>query len=317
MAASLKFLIPCAALMDAGRRFGWLRLAPQRTQVNLYYAVDELARRAAPQLTPSALVPKTAAAHSSMPGLLVVIWACGILFVAVRWWLNWRRVRLAMHSATLLRMFEGIPVLSSPGLRERGLEPGVVGLCRPVMVVPEGIAERLGPAELDAVLAHESFHVRRRDNLAAAVHMAVEAIFWFHPLVWWLGRRIMQERERACDESVLRRRNDPEAYAQGILNVCKFYLESPLPCVSGITGSNLKQRIEEIMTRRLSRELNMARSIVFAVAGCLAQWRAHQPDRHRAQDGHKVPWAGTKRQPSSPERFSFTVATSNCFDAEV
>jgi beta-lactamase regulating signal transducer with metallopeptidase domain len=47
-------------------------------------------------------------------------------------------------------------------------------------------------------------HVRRRDNLFAAVHMAVEAIFWFHPLVWWIGSRLLEERELACDEEVLR-----------------------------------------------------------------------------------------------------------------
>ncbi len=100
--------------------------------------------------------------------------------------------------------------------------------------------------------------------------MSVEAVFWFHPLVWWLGHRIMQERERACDEEVLLRTNDPEVYAEGILNVCKFYLESPLRCVAGITGSNLKQRIEEIMTHRITRELNWARTVVLAVAGSCA-----------------------------------------------
>ena len=55
----------------------------------------------------------------------------------------------------------------------------------------------------------------RRDNLAAAIHMVVEAIFWFHPLVWWIGARLVEERERACDEEVLRLGNEPTVYHYG------------------------------------------------------------------------------------------------------
>ena len=72
------------------------------------------------------------------------------------------------------------------------LEPGVFGILRPVLIWPDGISERFRKmsTHLEAILAHELCHVRRRDNLAAAVHMTVEAIFWFHPLVWWLGARL-------------------------------------------------------------------------------------------------------------------------------
>ena len=70
------------------------------------------------------------------------------------------------------------------------LEPGVFGIFRPVLWLPAGIADRLDGAELEAVLAHELCHIRRRDNLFSALHMLVEALFWFHPLVWWLGARL-------------------------------------------------------------------------------------------------------------------------------
>jgi len=88
---------------------------------------------------------------------------------------------------------------------------------------------------------------RRRDNLTAAIHMVVEAIFWFHPLVWWFGARLVEERERACDEAVLSLGCEPRDYADAILSVCKLYLESPIVCVSGISGSDLKRRIVRIM----------------------------------------------------------------------
>ena len=63
---------------------------------------------------------------------------------------------------------------------------------------------------MEAMLAHEVAHVRRRDNLTAALHMLVEAMFWFHPLVWWMERRLVEERERACDEEVVEMGGDAE-----------------------------------------------------------------------------------------------------------
>src|SRR5581483_6219205 len=113
----------------------------------------------------------------------------------------------------------------------------------PVLLLPANLFDRLTPGQLHAVIEHELCHVRHRDNLVAALHMFVETVFWFHPMVWWIGKRMVAERERACDEEVLRLGSAPRAYAEGILNVCKSYLPSPLDCASGITGSDLKKRI--------------------------------------------------------------------------
>src|SRR5207244_2245760 len=150
------------------------------------------------------------------------------------------RIRAAVCSSAPVDIPATVEVRSSPGL----LEPGVVGLFRPILLLPAGIVERLTPRQLEAVLAHEMCHVRRRDNSTSAIHMIVEAVFWFHPLVWWIGARLVEERERACDESVLSLGSEPHEYAEAILNVCKIYLESPLRCVSGVTGADLKKRIQ-------------------------------------------------------------------------
>ena len=87
------------------------------------------------------------------------------------------------------------------------IEPGVLGILKPILLLPKGITDRLPPAQLDAIIAHEMSHVRRRDNLTGAIHMLVEAIFWFHPMVWWIEARLIEERERACDEEVLDRKS--------------------------------------------------------------------------------------------------------------
>ena len=67
--------------------------------------------------------------------------------------------------------------------------------------------------------------------------MVVRALFWFHPAVWWIGARLIEERERACDESVVQASGEAEVYAEGILNVCK-YCRVPVACVAGVTGAD-------------------------------------------------------------------------------
>jgi TonB family protein len=77
-----------------------------------------------------------------------------------------------------------------------------------------------------------------------------------------LGTRLVEERERACDEEVLRLGNEPEIYAESILKTCEFCVASPLACVSGVTGADLKLRIVRIMTRRSADKLGFLKKLV-------------------------------------------------------
>ena len=185
------------------------------------------------------------------------------------WLREWRRMRSSLTTASAADsdlQHIPIPVL----IAETPTEPGIVGILRPTLLLPKGLRERLTPAQFGAVVTHELCHVQRRDNLAAALHMVVETIFWFHPLVWWIERRLVEERERACDEEVLRQGGEPEAYAEGILSVCKFYKESALVCVSGVAGADLKKRIEDIMGNRVTHKLSFVRMALLVVAGIAA-----------------------------------------------
>ncbi|MBV8907179.1 MAG: TIGR03435 family protein [Acidobacteriia bacterium] len=80
----------------------------------------------------------------------------------------------------------------------------------------------------------------------------------------------MAERERACDEAVLLQGNEPEIYAEGILKICELSLEPSLPCISGVTGSNLKMRIEEVMSHRIGLALSLGKKTLLAAAGAAA-----------------------------------------------
>jgi uncharacterized protein (TIGR03435 family) len=252
LAASLKFLIPFSLLISAGGRLPQSHTPPPP---QLSKAVDQISRPFAPPVLFAA-----APTSRPFPRVLPLLWLCGSVSVFCFWFVRWRRTRMILRAASPLDLSLPIHALSSPVL----IEPGVFGVFRPVLLLPDGITDRLTSSQLRAVIAHELCHVRRRDNLAAAFHMAVEGLFWFHPLVWWIGARLVDERERACDESVLSQGGEPETYAEGILSVCRFYLESPLPCASGVTGADLRKRIESIMTAGIGVNLSMSRKVLLA-----------------------------------------------------
>jgi uncharacterized protein (TIGR03435 family) len=279
LAASVKFLVPFSVLAAIGSSLGrWF--APATPVSRLPFVMEQIVQPFAP--FQDAPLPMAAAAPANLlPALLLSIWLCGFAAVLLYGWMRWRRVAAAVRSSTPLTEGRELEALRKVGQAIRlptalrlvsstaKLEPGVFGIFRPVLWLPAGIADRLDDAELEAILAHELCHVRRRDNLFASVHMAVEAIFWFHPLVWWLGARLTEERERACDEEVVRMGGEPQIYAESILKVCEFYLASPVACAAGVTGGELKKRIEGIMTNRFTRKLSYGKKILLAAAAIL------------------------------------------------
>ena len=195
-----------------------------------------------------------------------ILWALGFVAIMLVRCRSWFRIRATLRASTPVELPIPVPAFVAPG----AAEPGVVGFLRPVLVLPATLLEHLNPRQLDAVLAHELCHVRRRDNLFAAVHMVVEAIFWFHPLVWWIGSRMVEERELACDEEVLQMGCEPTDYVEGILKVCRLYTESPLPCVSGVTGADVKKRLRAILAGGIARKLSVGKKAVLAAVGLVA-----------------------------------------------
>jgi bla regulator protein BlaR1 len=263
MAASVKFLIPFSLLVSIGGQLGRQSALPI-THPQLSMVMNEISR---PFAVPTpALQAVTSPSSNPIPAILIALWICGFSVSIAVWIRCWRRIRSARHRAVLLPIDFPIPVLSSPAR----LEPGVFGILKPVLLLPEGITGRLTAAQLEAVLAHELCHVRRRDNLTGSIHLAVETVFWFFPLVWWMRARLVEERERACDEEVLRLGSEPQTYAEGILNVCKSYLAAPAHCVSGVTGSDLKKRVQTILTEGVGSELSIAKKVALTVAGMAA-----------------------------------------------
>ncbi|MBI4906504.1 MAG: TIGR03435 family protein [Acidobacteria bacterium] len=235
LAASVKFLLPFSLLVSLGQR---VERPTTRPQVEA-----QTVERITSTFAPAALVVTEDAPATGRPAW-PVIWVVGAAVVAGRWLREWIRLRAIRRTAR--RVWLGIPV----PVYETGadVEPGVFGIWRQALVLPEGLASKLTPEQLEAVLAHEVTHARHRDNLTAALHMGATAVFWYHPLIWWIGARLVEERERACDEAVVAEGKARAEYARGILNVCKHYVGSPLPCAAGVSGADLRKRIAAILT---------------------------------------------------------------------
>jgi uncharacterized protein (TIGR03435 family) len=274
MIASIKYLIPFSLLIATGESLRSAFATPIQRPA-LAAAMQQIALpfslSSSPGTVPYAgAAPEAATAVSQLgnlwPVILLAIWLCGFLLVVFSWMRGWLLIRASVRSSSRMTQLAEVPVLCSPLL----LEPGVFGIFRPVLLLPRGIDDRLSPAQLNAIIAHEICHVRRRDNLTATIHMVVEALFWFHPAVWWIKTRLLEEREQACDEIVLRSGNQAEVYAESILQVCKFCIESPLACVAGVAGSDLKGRIVRIMTGKAASNLGPGRKLLLVLAATVA-----------------------------------------------
>jgi beta-lactamase regulating signal transducer with metallopeptidase domain len=255
--ASLKFLLPFACLTALAGFVSHLFSSPPSAPPIL----TSFEGAAQPFSHSTSLVAATSTPMNWLP-LLGVAWGVGFLTVCYVWMARWRKLRAMLRAAWEVEIAAPMKVKMSS---ER-LEAGLIGIVHPVLLLPEGIAEKLSPAELEAIVSHEACHLRRRDNLFAALHMLVEALFWFWPLVWWLGARLITERERACDEAVLRSGSDPQVYAESILKVCKHYVSSPLACASGVSGADLKRRMEEIMENTVMSRLNLPRKALLVAS---------------------------------------------------
>jgi bla regulator protein BlaR1 len=252
LVASLKFLVPFSLVVAIGSQFERPSIVAVSQPVALFIETAS---------QPFTLLPSEPPPTQPFSPL-VLLWAAGTAVILYHQTVRWNQLRSASRTGSLLPISGPVPVKSC----DTHLEPGVFGIFRPVILIPHDLATHLAPGEMHAILQHEFCHVRHRDNVAAILQMLVEALFWFHPLVWWLGARIVEERENACDEAVLRAGSLPEIYAAGILNVCRYYVESRLKCAPGVTGADLEKRIEAIMSHRIHSNLNAARKLLLAAS---------------------------------------------------
>jgi beta-lactamase regulating signal transducer with metallopeptidase domain len=257
-AASMKFLFPFALLTIAARHI--FAMTAPTIAAPVLRAIRPVA---APIAAIAGPIVIPAAVHITTVDLVITVWAAGVVSIALMSLSRWLDLRAILQGASPLQLPSPIPVKSAPSF----LVPGLVGIWRPAILLPQGLVGQLTPPELASVLAHELSHYRRRDNLLAGLHMLVEGLFWFHPLVWWIGRRLYEERERACDECVISEGSSRLVYAESILKICNQYVQSPLACNSGISGGSLETRLGAIMTEQPESALHPVQGLFLILMG--------------------------------------------------
>ncbi|MFB3778824.1 MAG: GWxTD domain-containing protein [Bryobacteraceae bacterium] len=158
-----------------------------------------------------------------------------------------------VSATALLERHAGVrcpPLLESPGL----LVPATTGALAPRILLPAGWRGWDG-RKLEATLVHELAHVRRRDPLIALISILNKSVFWFHPLAWWLERKLALLAEQAADDSTLLAVGDRCAYASSILEMALVAGVKPgrlrWEAVSMASRSELRRRIDRLLDESL------------------------------------------------------------------
>ena len=149
--------------------------------------------------------------------LVLAGWGCSRLSRAGERVTDKWMLALAQNTASQMGL-KLTPILATC---ERVVVPVVVGLIRPVVLLPVSIVSELTPDQLRAILAHEMAHLKRYDHVVVLFQRIVEAVLFFHPTTWWLSRRLDSQRELCCDDLVLQTGTNPLEYAETLLLVAQ------------------------------------------------------------------------------------------------
>ncbi len=192
---------------------------------------------------------------------ILVAWAAGVLLLSLRTaggWLWLHRLRSSARPISEPEWLAGL--VRRTGLRRavRFLEsvrvatPMCMGLLRPIVLIPLGFFASLDPMAAEAVLAHELAHIRRLDGLVNGLQCVIEVLFFFHPAVWWISRRVRTEREHCCDDAAVLACGDAVFYAETLSRLDEFRdRSSALALLAG--GGNLMERLRRLLLSDLPR----------------------------------------------------------------
>ncbi|MCK5461562.1 MAG: M56 family metallopeptidase, partial [Bacteroidales bacterium] len=126
--------------------------------------------------------------------------------------------------------------------------PTVIGILRPVVLIPAMIISGLPADQLETIIVHELAHIRRHDFLINIMQSIMEALFFYHPVVWIISENIRQEREKCCDDYTVRVCGQVSLYARALAYLSELQITAVIPSVA-ITGNkkNILNRVERLL----------------------------------------------------------------------
>ena len=149
--------------------------------------------------------------------------------------------------------------------------PTAIGFVRPAIVVPAWVMQELSSDELNQILLHELAHLRRWDDWTNLAQKIVKALFFFHPAVWWIEKRVSLEREMACDDAVIAETASPRAYAECLAHLAeKTLLQRSVALAQAALGKvrQTSQRVAQILDMNRPTTTGRAwKGVVSLVAG--------------------------------------------------
>ena len=208
----------------------------------------------------------------------LVMAVAGLIRVAVGFWhlRELRKTCVRIDSASLdpllrktLQEFDSprsVAVCISDSLRV----PTAIGFVTPLVVFPAWAMRELSPAELNTILLHELAHLRRWDDWTNLVQKILGALFFFHPAVWWIEKKLALEREMACDDMVLARTESPRAYAECLVSLAeKSLLRRGLALAQAAVGRmrHMSLRVARILDEKRPGATRVRRPATALLAG--------------------------------------------------
>ncbi|MGH9755422.1 MAG: HEAT repeat domain-containing protein [Blastocatellia bacterium] len=189
---------------------------------------------------------------------MILLWLVGVIFFSLRLIGGWLYTRRLRHYGTrpleeqwrqaLHQLCRQLRVTRPVRLMESALVkvPMVIGWLRPVILLPVGALTGLTPRQLEAIIAHELAHIRRHDYLINLLQAVVETLLFYHPAVWWVSRRIRQEREHCCDDLAVAACGDALTYARALLEMEQLRATGPQLAMAA-NGGMLMNRIQRLV----------------------------------------------------------------------
>lgn len=284
LALAVLVLAPVATLLLSSPASVPVEQVLESTQSAPPRSIVEDSRRLAGGALPSPSAQSTSEPVDSFtrwPLVVGGLWLGGAVLALLRLAVEWRRlkrrlVRPATPASSALHLLVS-HVAGQLGLRRevKVLEsvvapsPLVVGVVRPVLVLPRGMRERLSPAQLEAVLAHELTHVRRHDTVVNFVQSLVEVLFFFHPAARWLSAQVRLEREHCCDDAAVGFCGDARVYSSALLGLEELRQAGPVVAL-GAGTQPLAERVRRLLGHSPRREAPRKARLAGRVAGVLA-----------------------------------------------
>lgn len=228
---------------------------------------------------------------------IVALWAAGASVLSLRMAMGvaWiRRLRVDPQSCTHAAWQVRLDALAQRFGLKRAValrvidtldSPASAGWWRPVVLLPAALIARMPADLIEALLAHELAHIRRHDYLVNLLQGVVEALLFYHPVVWWLSREIRNEREHIADRLAADMLGAPRRLAVALSELSDFNRScSALPHLAQAAhGGQLMSRIEQLV-RPNHRAIGgkIAFPLLGVAAACIAFYAHAQVTQRKA-----------------------------------